>query len=694
MKINCLEPEVYNKIAAGEVVERPASVIKELVENSIDAGSTNITIEIVEGGIKLMRVTDNGCGIEFDDLNRAFLPHATSKIKNADDLFSIKTLGFRGEALASIGSVAEVTIISKPSAQEFGGQVSISGGKLEKPTEAGSPDGTSICVQNLFFNVPARAKFLKKPKTEEGEITNIVSRFILANPCVAIKYIVDGKLVYLSTGKGIKDAIYTIYGKEATEKTIEVDADFADMKIYGFIGKPDYTKANKTYQTFVLNNRYIINGTIASAVHNAYGDYLMKRQYPFYVLYMDIDFRKVDVNVHPNKLDVRFEDGGKIYIKMFETINRALNNINTIKTISKDNQFSSSINNELEKTKEFVQSVNINSIKISEPSEIKIETDKSKPSEIKVQQDAKDNSYTKNVDEYIYKTSIEELSTTSNSPKQEAKRREIFSGLMRLNGEKTVAMDNISIGSKLLNDLIEEENKIQNSQLSTNKSKLIQSEQYLKNLDTEYKNLEIENRTNNEIVNDSQSRTVIGTIFNTYIILESGDNMYLIDQHAGHERLLFDKYIKQVEEQNVSTQLLLLPYILKVNPLEQNFMAENIEILQNFGFDIEIFGVDTYRISSIPLIFSSINLEKFFVDFLSDLKSYKNNKATDYLRDRIATKACKSAVKGGDRLSEMEINTLLKMFSEEKTQLLCPHGRPVVIKITKTEIEKWFKRIV
>ena len=335
MRINVLEPKIYNKIAAGEVVERPASIVKEMVENSIDAKSTNITVEIENGGIDKIRIIDNGCGIHYDDLKIAFMPHATSKIKEVEDLDGIESLGFRGEALASIGSVSVVSLTSKTPESSAGGNITIEGGDIKNISECGAKNGTDIVVTNLFYNVPARAKFLKKPKTEENEITSLMAKLILANPIVSFKYIIDGKLKYMSSGKGISDAIFVVYGKEALDNTEYFEKDYGDIKIYGYLGRPEFSKPNRTYQSIFVNNRYITNSTIQTAVHNAYGDILMKKQFPFFVLYLDIDYTRVDVNVHPNKMEVRFDNTSDIYSKVFGAINKVLNRIDYTKLVEK-----------------------------------------------------------------------------------------------------------------------------------------------------------------------------------------------------------------------------------------------------------------------------------------------------------------------------------------------------------------------
>lgn len=632
-RINILESRVFNRIAAGEVVERPASVVKELVENSIDAGAKNITIEIEGGGISKISVSDNGCGIFYDDLVSAFLPHATSKVKEVEDLESIKTLGFRGEALASIGAVSEVVLISKTADSEFGGRIEISGGNMGKPVQYGSADGTYITVSNLFFNIPARAKFLKKPKSEETQITDIVSRFILANPGICFKYIVDGKQVYLSTGRGREEALFAVYHKEGSQGTLPLDFDFGNIKISGFIGKPNFSKPNKTYQTLIVNGRYVVNSTVAAAIYNAYGDFLMKRQYPFYVIYLDLDFDSVDVNVHPNKLDVRFENGNLIYSKIFEAVNRTLFGITPI------------ISHESEDIIKKIEQKTETQISFALRPQIE------RREEVLIGENAGAN--VKNLGEIV-------ASKTENNLKsdEDLKVREIFSTLSSLSDGKSELHNSVSFGSKLFEEL---SNKYDSAQQS----------------------LDISN-----------SPKIVGKVFETYLIIEYKDSMILVDQHAAHERILYDKFKAEIERKIVAKQDLLVPYILKTNHIESEFIESKIDVLAELGFDVEPFGNLSFKVSSTPFVFGEINIHEFFNEFLSNIKVSKAISKVEIIKDQIAQHACKSAVKGGDALSESEIVKLLSNISKEKIVLLCPHGRPVAIQITKSEIEKWFKRIV
>lgn len=676
MRINCLEPSIYNKIAAGEVVERPASIVKELVENSIDAGSTNITIEVENGGITKIRVTDNGSGIYYDDLKKAFLPHATSKISSAEDLSSIKTLGFRGEALASIGAVSKVKLTSKTADAETGGTISVNGGVFEEANQVGASNGTDILVEDLFFNVPARAKFLKKPKTEEGEITNLVSRFILANPFVIIKYIVDGKQKFASSGKGMQDALYVVYGKEAVEKTVYFEQDYGYLKIYGYLGKPEFSKPNKTYETLIINNRYVFNSTIQSAVFNAYGGFLMKKQFPFYCIYMDIDYEFVDVNVHPNKMEVRFSNNSDIYIKTFEAVNRKINGLDfAVNIVDNKMNDSASINNNNPGISEYKD--NRLSINEQDCAEIKEKLASTEPT-ISIEDDDRNSSYSmqsvkQNLDENTYSYSLNSKDFANEPEELVKQRRELFSALNILHNDDEFK-SGISLGSKLLEQMNE-------SYETQNAGEQLSADTYC----NQY--------TKEEYFNEQQYR-IIGKLFNTYLLLERQETLLLIDQHAGHERILFDKYMNELDKQELYSQDLVVPYILNLNPIEENYITNHLDDLNALGFSIEYFGASSFKVSAVPVLLNDINLKEFFAEILKDLKNESKITVKKELRHRIATMACKSAVKGGDSLADSEIKYLINTLDEKETQLLCPHGRPIVIKITKEQIEKWFKRIV
>lgn len=658
MKINVLEPRIFNKIAAGEVVERPASIIKELVENSVDAGAKHITIEIENGGISKIRVIDDGCGIDFDDLQRAFLPHATSKIKDDSDLFEIKTLGFRGEALASIGAVSFVNLISKTKDSSTGGTIQISGGDMGVPTICGADNGTDITVQNLFYNVPARAKFLKKPKTEESEITDLVEKFILSNPTVSIKYIIDGKIRHISNGKGMMDAIYEVYGKNTLDNLLYFEQEYDDMRIYGFTSKPEFSKPNRTYQTIIINNRYIKNTTIQSAVTNAYGEVLMKKQFPFFVIYLDMDFSAVDVNVHPNKMEVRFENGNNIYPRVFELINKTINSIDYTRTYqSKQSEtLVDSIivpedikNITIEENNFDINKFNIDSEKLNklwESEEVNISASSNTENNI---------GNLGNGSKEVNKLDTTDQIISNLSKKYSGSSANIFTA-MELSSADDVLKNGISFGSKLLNKMEAEQEEID--------------------------------------VSKNQSIRILGVLFKTYIVIEYQNSMLLVDQHAGHERILFDQMMESLKNQKLAIQQLLVPYVLDVNAVEENYILEHIEDLKTLGFDVEEFGDKTFKVSTVPYILEDVDFKEFFDEFLQDMKNPKVFSFAGSFRDKVASMACKAAVKGGDELSYSEVAKLIELFAENNTKLLCPHGRPVVIKVTENEIERWFKRIV
>lgn len=658
MKINVLEPRIFNKIAAGEVVERPASIIKELVENSVDAGAKHITIEIENGGISKIRVIDDGCGIDFDDLQRAFLPHATSKIKEDSDLFEIKTLGFRGEALASIGAVSFVNLISKTKDSSTGGTIQISGGDMGVPTICGADNGTDITVQNLFYNVPARAKFLKKPKTEESEITDLVEKFILSNPTVSIKYIIDGRIRHISNGKGMMDAIYEVYGKNTLDNLLYFEQEYDDMRIYGFTSKPEFSKPNRTYQTIIINNRYIKNTTIQSAVTNAYGEVLMKKQFPFFVIYLDMDFSAVDVNVHPNKMEVRFENGNNIYPRVFELINKTINSIDYTRTYqSKQSETlvdSLSVpddikNITIEENNFDINKFNIDSEKLNklwESEEVNISVSSNTENNI---------GNLGNGSKEVNKLDTTDQIISNLSKKYSGSSANIFTA-MELSSADDVLKNGISFGSKLLNKMEAEQEEID--------------------------------------VSKNQSIRILGVLFKTYIVIEYQNSMLLVDQHAGHERILFDQMMESLKNQKLAIQQLLVPYVLDVNAVEENYILEHIEDLKTLGFDVEEFGDKTFKVSTVPYILEDVDFKEFFDEFLQDMKNPKVFSFAGSFRDKVASMACKAAVKGGDELSYSEVAKLIELFAENNTKLLCPHGRPVVIKVTENEIERWFKRIV
>lgn len=621
MKINILSSEIYNKISAGEVVERPASVVKELFENSIDGGADKIFIEVKNGGISEIIVRDNGCGIAPEDVENAFLPHATSKIKKEEDLFAITSLGFRGEALASIASVSKIEISSKTEDFDYGIVMNLVGGKIVEKNEKGMETGTTIKVKDLFFNTPARLKFLKKPKSEEREITYLVSRLILANPNISIRYTVDERIVYNTFGNGLAEAMYIIYGKETYDNLLEVDFTAGEISVFGYIARPTHCKPNRSYQTLFVNNRLVTNYLVSSAVQDAVEGFIMKGKFPLFALNLSIPHDSVDVNVHPSKQEVKFENTSKIYGIINSAIYKAVSSANFIQT-----------DNVLKTEKEDPKKpVNLQKIGESEGFSFSTFISKSVGSQNLVLRDGSKSSLAKIMAEKM---------------REKKDQEEIVLEEVEIKRDQSVEKDR-------------------------EKTSYLQSE-----IDGVFNNVKI-----------------IGTLFDTYILVESENSMLILDQHAAHERQLYDGIMKEFKENTISTQNMLIPYILNVNLKEKDFILENIDNLKAFGFDISEFGESVFKISAVPYILQNINLKKFFDSILQEINSLMKKPAA-FIDDVFARKACRAAIKGGDKISEEEILILLKSFIENNNVLLCPHGRPIVLEFSKYEIEKWFKRIV
>lgn len=642
-KINILDKKIYNRIAAGEVVERPYSVIKELIENAIDAGATDIDVTIEDGGKRLMRVSDNGCGISREDLPKAFLPHATSKISAVEDLDKILTLGFRGEALASIGSVSKATILSKTKDDEMGNIIVCEGGVIGDADVYPSDTGTTVSVENLFFNTPARAKFLKASKSEETDITNIITRLILSHPDIAFKYTSDGKVMLQSFGGGLDEAIIEIYGYNTITDCIPIETEKNGIKISGFIGKSYFTKPNRTYQTVILNGRYVVNNTIQSSMHNAYAAYLMKRQYPFYVLKIDMSPETVDVNVHPNKTDVRFIDNQVIYSTLYSVVTKVLDGSAAALEIIKPNNY----------------------VPIDEGSRPIIPQKPITPDEIG--EAHCDRPFVSGFNEELLDQTIWGRYNKSKSAEKEGEFEKTFGVADSHDDEPR------ELGGNKIDDIFAENKK------------------YIAEMEAKKAAEEAEKARQEELKVEPEFK-VIGQVLATYLILEKENDIYFIDQHAAHERLLYDKFIEEYKSGNVAEQTMLVPYIFRVNESESEFIIGKFPELRKAGFDISEYDVNEFAVYSVPVLLFDMDLKSFFDDLLSDI-SFKKETMPELIHDKIAMKACKAAIKSGKILSEDEIDALLKAM-KYNTALRCPHGRPVTVKISRTEIDKWFKRIV
>lgn len=660
-RINILSQNVYNRIAAGEVVDRPYSAVKELIENSLDSGATDIEIYIEKGGKQLIKVVDNGGGIYKEDLPSAFLPHATSKISSVDDLDSIATLGFRGEALASISAIAGVEIVSVTDGNPAY-KISCDGGVVGKIEPAALEKGTVISVRNLFYNTPVRAKFLKPDKKEEADITNFVSRYILCKSAVRFKYFVDGKLTLQSYGGGLEEAIAQVYGAKVIPQCFKIDAEKDGVHLYGFIGNQNFFKPNKSYQSVFLNGRYIVNNTIATAISNAYASYAMKRQFPFYVLNVDVPLDIVDVNVHPNKADVRFIDNRFIFGAIYKVISAVLDGTSTaaefvvgggrvpeIKSTSGDK-------------------VSVNKVYAEQQQQIPFELiEKYKP--IKTSEYPEDR-----IKSIENRTKVE--STKQDDIGRKVYNPEIHSPLHEFYGaeEELRKYRPLQLGSELP--------KVADRSLTPDNPHLARAEE-----------LEREFFARQQARIDFETYKYCGSMFNTYLIYEYHNTIYIIDQHAAHERLIFDRLKAQMQERKVLRQPLLIPYVLNTNFAEGQFIESKLSVLDEIGFSVSSFGGNSYRVDEVPADLQEINLKSFFDELLAEMGSFKDIKLEELYKDKLASKACKHAIKGGMQLTEQEVDTLFKMLDGDMG-LKCPHGRPVCVALTKREIEKMFKRII
>ncbi len=754
-KINILPAKVYNRIAAGEVVDRPYSVVKELLENSIDAGATEIEISIEKGGKQLIQVRDNGCGIARDDLQSALLPHATSKIAVAEDLDNIVTLGFRGEAVASIAAVSKMTITSKTPEGECYSISSDGGDMKEIVLEPSTANGTEVRVEMLFFNTPVRLNFLKSDKAEETDITNYISRFILNRPNIAFTYYVDGKKVLQSFGGGQEEAIVGVYGPQILRNTYEIKADKHGIKIRGYIGNQNFSKPNKSYQSVFLNGRYIVNATVSAAISGAYSSYLMKRQYPFYVLYIDVPTQVVDVNVHPNKMDVRFADNQMIYGCIYSVISavldgqsRAMEYIVPSKYVQESvvEDYSEPQGKEaaaesipLATAKDYKPSVSTASLSTASIEKTAVSvtpTSVEEPAEEKRDlpfEEVADQMEEKVRKPFFTSTLLDEQNTPVFMRLGKAVENEDVPDLKKVPGFETpkdrnsastprskgfTPMEEIpEFTGKLVTeeeqrakglfrkcdpikaarelqkkfpDLYFEPNYLRvesdqkDSKQEPNKQEVdifAENKKYLEELEKKEQSTRIE----------VTSCRYVGKLFNTYLLYEKDDDVFMIDQHAAHERLIFDRLREQMEKRSVAQQSMLLPYELSVNAFEKAFIEERIEDIRAMGFDIQAGANNQFMIYSVPVDLQSIKIDVFFNEILGDISGFRSIKLVDLLKDKLAMAACKAAIKGGMDITQSEIDKLFEMI-DGNMGLKCPHGRPVVTKISRTELEKMFKR--
>lgn len=730
-----LDDLTINKIAAGEVIERPASVIKEMVENSIDAGANNITVEIRNGGISFIKITDNGKGIAPDDLEIAFERHATSKIRCADDLNLVTSMGFRGEALASIAAIANVEMITKTKKQETGYKIIVEGGKILYKQEVGCQTGTSIIVRNLFFNTPVRYKFLKKDYTEGGYVEDVITRIALVNPDLAIKLISSGKTVIQTNGNGdIRSVIYSIFGKDVAKGIVPLEYDYDDIKISGVIGKPEIARSNRANQLFFVNKRFVKDKTVASATEQAFKGIIPIGKYGFVVLNIEMNPSKVDVNVHPAKLEVRFEEESKIFHAIYHAIkDTLLKNELVADTSNYDN---SELNtskglydfrkNEEKKIEEYndeeskIKTNVINDIKseivdptsvieklkkIREDLQAKLEGEQKYDEKIQeevVPEENKKEESDENNNEIIEESELEEKEYNEENVAEEVQEEKIEDNenIEEYNEENILDIIQNSDTEKKLEVIKEQIKELEDSnkeQTSENFNEMYEKLFGTKIYDEEEEKTDIE-KDNISLFEQTDeygkpSYKFIGIVFRTYILLEIDKEMYILDQHAAHERIMYEKVKKNYySDSSKDSQMLLLPDIVSLTHKEMDIAKDNMDLFEKAGFSLEEFGENTIRITGVPTVCLNLDNRELFLETLDEINSVARTAKQEKEEKFIATVACKAAVKANMDLNEEEVDKLMESLLKLPNPFTCPHGRPTAIKMTKYEIERKFAR--
>lgn len=639
-KIQVLDQVTIDKIAAGEVVERPASVVKELVENAIDAKAAAVIVEVKEGGISFMRIADNGCGIDREDVPGAFLRHSTSKIRNAEDLEHISSLGFRGEALSSIAAVSQVELITKTPEDSFGTRYMISGGKEEGMEDIGAPDGTTFLVRQLFYNVPARRKFLKTAMTEAGHVSDLMTRMALSHPHISFQFINNGQSKLHTSGNGnLRDVIYHIYGREIAANLINVTYEKNGIRITGYIGAPLISRGNRNFETYFINGRYVKSSIIYKAIEDAYKDFTMQHKYPFTVLHIEVVGEDVDVNVHPTKMEVRFHNQQMVYNSIYEAVDQALHE------------------------KELIPEVTIDVPKAVPKAQAKPEP-KEQPKEViqpEVNKSAKVQpekaSGERDLDYFMEQMKKRVMSYHQQNSSAEVKgKSEIFKPQVQVDRVKEAAASYRAKQSP--------------EQMTLFDGKLLDKEK----------------RANYKI---------IGQVFDTYWLVEFDNSLYIIDQHAAHERVLYEKTLREMKTREFTSQMISPPVILNLTMQEAQLLRAYMDQFTRIGFEFEEFGQDSYAVRSVPANLFSIAKKELLMEMIDSLsEEVHRRQSSELLDEKIASMSCKAAVKGNMRLSAQEVDALIGELLKLDNPYHCPHGRPTIISMSKRELEKKFKRIV
>ena len=670
--ITLLDQATIDKIAAGEVVERPSSVVKELVENAIDAGSTAITVEIKDGGISFIRISDNGCGIDPSDIKTAFLRHSTSKIRSVEDLLTISSLGFRGEALSSISAVSMVELLTKTKDSICGIRYVIEGGQEKSMEEAASPDGTTFFVRNLFYNTPARKKFLKSSMTEAGYIHELMIRLALSHPEISFKFINNGQTKLHSSGNhSLKDVIYQVYGRDISNNLVEIDAQENGVRITGYIGKPSVFRGNRNFETYFVNGRYIKSNIIAKGIEDAYKGYLMQHQYPFCVLQFEMDGSDLDVNVHPTKMELRFSNQQALYDFVFRTVREGLDR------------------------KEYIPQVIIEEPKkmVVNPTAEPKQTVQPKPAQPKAAA-----SQERNLDYFLaqmrerVKADYASREKKENKSPYQKKFEHRVSETTRSEhqmGSETNQMINCeavcvheeaaNANSECRPQVVQEERAAYGTKTPVTVSEPQQMELFDKKLLAE---------------ESIKEHKIIGQLFDTYWLVEFDEKLFIIDQHAAHEKVLYERTLKGLKNKEHTSQILNPPLVISLSMQEEALLKKYMQQFTDLGYEIEHFGGMEYQICAVPGNLYNINKKELFIEILDNLSELSGRNNPNLILEKIASMSCKAAVKGNMKLSRMEMESLIKELLTLDNPYQCPHGRPTIISMSKYEIEKKFKRIV
>ena len=674
-EIKVLDQETINKIAAGDVIDRPASVVKELLENAIDAKSSAVTVEIKDGGISLIRITDNGCGFEKEQIPVAFLRHSTSKIKSIEDLATVSSLGFRGEALSSIAAVAQVELITKPQGVLNGFRYQIEGGKEKSLEEIGAPEGTTFIVRNLFYNTPARRKFLKTPVTEAGYIADVVEKIALSHPEVSIRFINNGQTKLHTTGNGkIKDIIYNVYGREITAALLPVEFSSNNVLMTGFIGKPILSRGNRAYENYFINGRYIRSNLISKAIEEGYHGYMMQHKYPFTVLHIEIESSLLDVNVHPSKMELRFRNAEEIYQNIINAIRYALTHKELIPEVSAPapKPLLQQVQ-QPQQNKKFVADKRESN---EQEETVKQETIKKEraPEVFEINRIAAN---IKKTDETLYKE------------------KPVFS-------QQTVSSKNTEEKTDKIVTVVKEEipyNVAKKIDISTNKETPQKPKQEAQNLPKAEQITSTEQLslfTGEKLLSEQgiKKQKIIGQLFDTYWLVEFEDKLFIIDQHAAHEKVLYERTLKNLEAKVFTSQQISPPIIVTLSMQEEEHLKNYMKYFEEIGFEIEHFGGREYSIRAVPDNLYGLAQKDLFIEMLDSLATDIKHTDNNMILDKIASMSCKAAVKGNHKLSLPEVEELINELLTLDNPYNCPHGRPTIISMSQYEIEKKFKRII